>query len=235
MKTIKEIAKLYNYYQIDEIPENILADTYFSSRYQGYRREAESIVIPGGLMSVPGISVGIFAEIGEQKTNVKEEHELFYIENFYICVLADNSENLLQLMYRDKKYSLLPVYPVINKLQRNTSYEQRKPFLSVIKEPCNIGVFSTKKVLDWVQYCDEYVSACEVCNSACNDKKEANLAKIEATVKGCNGCKVERWQNRTTIITNLFRIEFELQDNGTYLSQKVEFKGTLGDIMELGL
>jgi len=162
--------------------------------------------------------------------NTKTKH---YESN--ICVLDNGSENLLQLMYRNGKYSLFPVYPIVNNLQRNTSYDQRKPFLSVIKEPCNIGVFSTKKVLDWVKYCNEYVLGCEACNIACNDKKEANLAKIEATIKGCKCERVERYNNWTIITTKLFRIEFQLLENGTYLSQKVEFRGTLGDVMELGL
>lgn len=240
MSKIQEIAAQYNYFTFDNMPENVLSDPWFKEKQDFKKEQFNKVVIPEGLQNLEGVEVCIFGSVKEQfLNNFKQpevkEHELFYIDNFYICVYVEKYDSFMQLMQNRGKYHFFPVYEVINKLQRNTSYEQRKPFLSKVIQPNEIGVFTAKKVNDYATYCNEYIKAVNECNAAVNNKKAENEAKIKATIEALDGCKVSKYHNTTNIETKLFRINFELLDNGSYLSQKIEYKGGLKEIIDLNL
>ena len=241
MKTITanfaKKASEYNYYTLENIPVNVLADEWFAKSYDFKKELFAKNSIPEGLESIPDIEVYAFAKVNEQfKNNFKDEakeHELYYIDHFYTLIYSEKLNLLCQLMNRNGKYYLFPLYDVVNKLHHKTSYEQRKPFLSQIKEPNMIGVFTAKKINDWLNYCIDYVAKCEECLNSVTNKSSENQKIIDETIKSLGGCNVHKYNNSTEIQTPLFRITFELLDNGAYLRKKIEYTGTIGDIIKI--
>jgi len=237
MKTVKEIAAQYNYFTIDSIPKNILSDPYFAENFKYKEDMYAKVQIPEGLKNIKGIQVEVFAKVREQFVNFTDpqKHELYYIDNFYVCIYSEKSNCLLQLMNSNGKYYLYPVYEIVNKLQHNTTYQQRKPFTDELHEPNKIGVFTDNKVAAWITYCNDYVVAITAAKNFVNDGKLVNETKISDTILSLPDAKVQKFNEYIIIETKLFRIEFRLLDNGTYLSQKIQYKGGLNDIINLQL
>lgn len=227
-----QLAAKYNYFQLSNIPAHILCDKWFSERFEGYKAIFNSAKIPDGLAVLKNVEVGIFAEILEEKNN-KGEHELYYCDNIYTLVFSPDCEVPLMLMSYKGKYYLHPIYSFDRVIQGVTTYEQRKPYLYKIAEPNRIGVFTERKIADWVAYCKAYIAACRQCTADLQSKEQENKKYIQSVIASLPGAKVATHKNWTTIETKLFRIEFEILNGGDYLSKKVEYKGTIADIIRL--
>lgn len=233
---MKELAAKYNYFMINEIPENVLVDKYFAENFQYEKNRFNNVNIPEGLLKCENIIFGVFAEVRQQLKSITKEHELFHIDNFKILIYSEKANCLLQLLKNNKdKYYLHPIYEVLNKLQINTSYEQRKPFINEIFEPNYIGVFTEKKINDWVEYCNQYINALQLCEDKIHSEKNANELIIQNTIDSLPYAKVSKYHNTTDIETKLFRMRFNLLNNGAYLINQIEFKGSLNDIISLQL
>lgn len=229
-KTIKAGAEI-NYFTPDNLPAEALENQYFKERLNGYLQRYADIKIPEALL--PFGAVALF-KLDRDTTGAGET--LFYVDypGVHICLLSP-AGNMCQLISRNGKYEFFPVYPVVNRLHRTTSYVFRKPFLEKVKEPNKIGVFTPRKVADWLSYCDQYISACKEAENSLLSNKAKNEQKIRTIIDALPGCKVRSYQNSTYIETKIFCIDFELCDNGNYLGQKIQFRGTLEDIIKLQL
>lgn len=228
-----EKAARFDYYQFDNLPEHVKTDPYFKEKHSNPEKW-EKWVAPD-FFNTSNYEVGMFAKVRTQYKNFSNEIELYYIDNFNILLFDDSLDFPLIMKndWRTKKYHFYPVYELINKLTLKVSYEQQKPFLAEIKEPNKIGVFSDKKIADWVEYCREYVFALEKCNDTITNKKIENQKYIDSVVDSMQGAKIEKHTNYTTIENKLFRIEFALLENGGYLQKKIEFTGSIDDIIKL--
>ena len=231
MKTL-ELAAKHGYYTIDSIPEHIKNDDYFKSNKGWNNPEFYEKPIPEGLMSLKNVQCGVFVKIKEEFNN-DGTHSLYFVDYPYmILIFSDKIEIPLMLREKKGKYYLFPIYEEVNKLQLNTSYEQRKEFLQDVKEPNYIGVFTEKKVEAWVDYCVNYIDACKKASASVESRKAENLAYIEHVINSVECKGVHRYHDYTVIETNYFTIEFELQDNGVYLRKKVVFKGGVETIID---
>ena len=231
-KNLEKAAK-FGYYQFENLPEHVKNDSWFKERHLNHEKW-EKWVAPD-FFNTSKYDVGIFAKVRPQYKNFSNEIELYFIDNFEILLFDDSLDFPLIMKndWRTKKYRFHPVYALINKLTLKISYEQQKPFLAEIKEPNKIGVFSDKKIADWVEYCREYVLALEKCNDTITSKKTENQKYIDSVVDSMSGAKIEKYNNYTIIENRLFRIEFALLENGAYLQKKIEFNGTIEDIIKL--
>lgn len=232
MKTINEIAADYGYFTLDSIPENVKNDDYFSQQIEWKTKQFYKQEIPSGLESLKNVRVGVFAEIREQFKNFTKEHELFYIDHFSVLVFSEKISVPLMLRCDKKKFYLHPLYSEVCKAQGNTSYDQRRERMSLLKEPNKIGVFTENKIEAWVDYCIEYLAACNDARLSVENKKAENLAYIESVIAAVDCKAVERYHDITFVKTNYFSIEFELQDNGNYLRKKITFTGNIDTIIE---
>lgn len=230
MKTT-EIAAKYGYYTFSSIPEHIKNDPYFKSNKEWSDPEFYEMNVPYGLDKIKCIQYGSFVKIKEQLKH-DGSHELYYIDFAKILVFSDKADFPLMLQESKGKYYLFPIYEEINKIQRYTSYEQRREFLQEVKEPNRIGVFTEKKVEAWVDYCINYVDACKKASAFMESKKAENLAYMEHVISSVDCKSVQRFNDYTIIETNYFTIEFELLDHGFYLKKKVVFKGGIDAIIE---
>ncbi len=231
MKTL-ELAAKYGYYTLDSIPEHIKNDDYFRSNKEWNDPKFYEKRIPEGLMSLKNVQCGVFVKIKEEFNN-DGTHSLYFVDYpNRILVFSDKTEIPLMLCENKGKYYLFPICEEINKIQRNTNYEQRKEFLQEVKEPNRIGVFTEKKVEAWVDYCINYLDACKKASAFVEGKKAENLAYIEHVISSVECRGIQRYHDYTVIETNYFTIEFELQDNGFYLRKKVTFKGGIETIID---
>ena len=224
-------AARYNLYTIDNIPAQIMRDKYFSEHYQYYIEKFSTYRISDSLKQIKGIEVGTFVHVIEQFTN-NGEHELYYIEYAYIVCLSEKTDMPLVLLMHKGKYHLHPFWGAVNKYHKLNNSE-RIERLHSIKEPSNMGVFTEKKIADWVEYCIRYIDVMEQLMHDTQAKEKNNKDYIEKVVSDLPNAKVDRFKNCTTITTSLFRIEFQLLESGSYLSKKVEYKGTIADIIRL--
>ena len=230
-KTIYQLAAKYGYYTFDSIPEHIKNDDFFKSSKEWNDPKFYEKPIPEGLMSLKNVQCGAFVKIKEE-FNRDGAHSLYFVDYpNRILVFSDKTEIPLMLRENKGKYYLFPIYEELHKIQLNTNYEQRKEFLQEVKEPNHIGVFTAKKVEAWVDYCINYIDACKKASAFVESKRAENLAYIEHVINSVECKDVRRYHDYTIIETNYFTIEFELQDNGSYLRKKVVFKGGIETII----
>ena len=231
MKTLQLAAK-HGYYTLDSIPEHIKNDPYFKSNKEWNNPEFYVKPFPEGLTSLKNVQCGVFVRIKEE-FNPDGTHSLYFVDDpSLILVFSDKTEIPLMLRKIKGKYYLFPVYKELNRLQHNTNYEQRKEFLKDLKEPNYIGVFTEKKVEAWVDYCLSYIDACKKASAFVESKKAENLAYIDHVINSVDCKSVQRYSNSTTIETNYFTIELELQDNGFSLRKNVVFNGGIETIID---
>lgn len=227
MKTIETIAAEHGYYNINSLPEHIKEDAYFKSRPEWTSPSFYDIHIPEGVKKLKNVQYGVFVEVREQRRS-DGSHELYFAEYApRLLVFSEKMEIPLMLTFRKDKYVLFPLHSVVNKLQRGTNYRERAPFVDALKEPNRIGAFTDKKVEAWVDYCIDYMNACAKAADAVHEKEQANLATIEDFIKRAQCKSVQRHGKYTTVKTNLFTVDFEMEDGGAYLRTKIRFEGNL--------
>jgi|688.fasta_scaffold309549_5 hypothetical protein len=225
-KKFIEIAKESNLYTLQNLPQEALKDTYFMGNLEWYKERYNKVKIPEGIKNIQDIEVGVFAEVKPQYKNNSNEIELYYIENFYTLVFIN--DNVYILVFRKDKYSLFPIYRIVNLLSKDINSSQKYEFTKKIVEPNRIGVFTIKKLQDWAKYCEDYTQAIKDANFAVNSKLNENQKKIDNFISSLNGkCEVKQFRNYTIVNTKYFEVEFELLDNGAYLNEKIYYKGGL--------
>lgn len=227
-----EKAAKSGYYQLSNLPEHIKSDKWFSEKYLNSEMWEQNIP---AIFEDSTFDVGVFAEVRSQKKNFSDEIELYFVDHFKVLLFADELDYplMVQRENRTNKYYLYPINNVVNKLQRSTNYDQRKPYLDAIKEPCKIGVYSDKKVIAWINYCAEYINALQACNDAISGRKKEHESCIKSVIDSLPTANVQQHQNTTYITTKYFEIKFEIRDNGNYLHKQVHFIGKIEDIIKI--
>ena len=225
---LKDEAKKFNLYQLQDIPDIYKTDSHYEHRIQCNKKE-----IPSELTYMECISVGLFYEC-KQDTNYKNETN-YYIEHSYILCIGENTP-LLMLQgndYRNKgKYYFNPYYGIMHKYQ-NINYEIRNESIKELKEPNRIGVFTDKKVIEWLKYSIQYISTLEKVYENVNNENKRIEDEIKNTIESLKGCNVSTYQNITDIDTPLFRIRFKHFKDQKYLNTTIEYKGNLQDVIKL--
>lgn len=222
MKNLKQIAASFNLYQIEDIPETHKND---------YRIGLNTEAIPDFLTKMDAIEVGLFYQCLTQDANT--DKEIHYVEHSYILVKAKDSENLLMLRKdRNKKYRFAPYYSVVRKFQ-NISYHIKEKELKILTEPNLIGVFTSKKVTDWLTYCDEYLSVLNNCLNEVNKANNEIENKISDFIKSLPSPEIQTYENKTWVNTEKFQVIFIHYKDQNYLNTEITFKGSLQDITNI--
>jgi hypothetical protein len=214
------VAASFNLYTAENLPAT--HKEYFNNHFLGsYKekraKELESIAL--------AFSFKLYYEC-TQDTNHQGE-VTYYIEHTYWIKESENG-TLCMLGSNKGKFYLHPYYGH----ERGLNYVQKGEYFNMPQEPNKIGVFSEKKVNDWVKYCDEYVQAIKEAKQRLEAKNKEASNAIESFIASLNNPSVSRYSNRVSVETDLFRVVFELYESG-YLSKKIEFKGGLNDIAKI--
>lgn len=217
---LKTLAAAYNLYEIEDIPV-----THRDIDLDRHKKD-----IPEFLKTMPNIEVGLFYECKVQDENT--DKMMYYIEHSYILIMRKNSINVLMLnMYKDK-YNTHPYYGITSEY-REISYYLREDAIKDLQEPNSIGVFTSNKVNDWINYCDQYIDALNLLSQKVEDANIKIQKQIDDFISNLPGCKVIRYSNKTWITTSLFEVIFEHNKGEKYLNTKITFKGNLNDITQL--
>ena len=226
MKTLKNLASEFSLYQLNDIPEQYKNEN-FDHRVKSNFKE-----IPEQLTKVNDIEIGLFYEC-KQDTSYDNKIS-YYIEHAYILLKHKDNDNLLMLMHNKGKYYLHPYYGIGRKYQ-NISHYIRQEAIKELKEPNWIGVFTDKKVNDWINYCNQYLQAMEKALNEVNDKNAEIEKSIQDFIESLptKNTKVQKYQNKTYIYTNLFDVTFEHHKDQKYLNTQISFKGSLKDVTKI--
>lgn len=225
MKNLQQLTADLNLFTVENIPLRYKTDSY------DHRIKIGNRDIPEYLKAYKGIEIGLFYEC-KQDTDYQGKIS-YYIDHSYVILKSTGNDILIMLRQdRNNKYTLHPYYSHLHKYQ-NISYHLREEKLKGLKEPNLIGVFSDKKVNDWLIYCAEYIRLMDELYNEVNGKNEAIEEKIKSFIQSIPGCKVSTYHNKTDIDTKYFCIRFEHFKDQNYLSTKIEFKGKLEDITKI--
>jgi hypothetical protein len=231
-KQFLNIAKESNLYTLQNLPQEALNNNYFMEHLDWYKKRCNKVEIPEGIKNIQGVEVGVFAEVKTQYKHNSNEIELYYIDHFYTLVFIN--ENVYQLVCYKDKYTLFPIYRIVNLLSKDINSSQKYEFTKKIVEPKNIGVFTIKKLQDWAKYCEDYIQAIKDANFAVNSKLNENQKEIDSFISSLNGkCEVKQFKNYTIVKTKYFEVGFELLDNGAYLKKEIFYIGGLNGIIEI--
>ena len=168
----------------------------------------------------------------EQKNNFSNEVELFVVEHSYLCFLTPKGRIAKLGMY-DGKHHFFPAYWYYG-LMRNVDTYKRREYAQEVKGPNKIGVFTRKKVHDWLEYCDKEVDRIEkVCEAA--EAKNAEIRQRIAQIIHNAGkdARVTKGDNWLRIDLGKFRIMLTHNISAQHLSIETEFLGNHNDAFEL--
>lgn len=235
MKNLTALAAGINCYKSNEMPSHYFENKYFSENFEhATNKSYDKKEIPAFLSSMPNIEVGIFFEVRRQNVNHSEDLECYYIEHSYVfCKHIDSETVCLLRKDRNDKFSFMPNYTALNKYN-SLDTSEKHTLTSKIKEPNLIGVFSEKKVIEWLTYCSDYITALEGFRSIVLNKVQEQQNAISSFIYSLNGkCKVEIFRNSTTIETKLFTITFNLDKSNGYLRSDIITNCTLLDVVKI--
>ncbi len=228
MKTLKELAAEYDLYQEQDIPANYRKD-------QDYYKHRISLgannTIPEFLQTSGDIEIGLFYQCTSD-THYQTKLPTYGIQDSFILLKSKDNDILLMLRGNDfhnrGKYWFSPFYNTLWKYNEidNNKRSIATDLVDSHYLPNKIGVFTDKKVSDWINYCDETIAAL---NRLLNDVTGENTAiekEIQAIKASLPHATVnDMHKDILWLDTELFSIKLEHHRKSAYLEKKVHFKG----------
>jgi hypothetical protein len=161
---------------------------------------------------------------------VDKEGDLYHMER--IVILAFDGDNLRSVNCYKGKYYMYPLHEDTYIFTKHLDNRDRPE----LKKPNSMGVFTAKKINDWLNYCNLYVAALKELSEKNQSKETQNRQIIEQFIndikKADPTVKVWNWSNEFRVETKNFDVIFKLLDKGTFLSKEIRFKGELSDIIK---
>ncbi len=151
----------------------------------------------------------------------------YYIESF--APFGTIHKGILCILQEYKgKYHLHPEW----QHERNSSfsYDTKRKLLKDLQEPNQIGVFTDKKINDWLEFCVEKVRILEEYEQVHKEKNAALLAEIEEIKKLGT---FNEYDNQCTVNTVLFRIELTHNTKEAWLFKEIRFNGGVDDVKKI--
>lgn len=227
MKSLKEICKENSRFTWDEIPEEW-------SESKERKRNPGAVKVPDFLQEMENLETGVFWECRIQDKGTEREYR--YIEG-YPAILVKMGDTVAQLSekkhYNDNKKSFFLPWFMGMKYGKMDKTWWPNP-----DKPNYIGVWSEKKVKDWLRYVAEYRNAMEAAMEEIESKNLEIEKKIKNFLDTVPGAKVSCYESsiqveHVRVTTNLFEMRFEHSKRNGYLSEKIEFNGTLLDVSRI--
>lgn len=237
MKNLNEVAARYNLFTFDNIPNG----------WDKSRISSDTKSIPDYLLKCDLIEIDLFWECRIQDPGT--DRELKYIEHGRILLKSKNNEILLRLAGNDYQnpnkywfhtdYSFEHKQITLQETERGSHivlyHTLRTTATKNLSEPNKIGVFTDKKVNQWLEYCENYNNAIETKVSETKAQNQAHRDYIESVISSLSTKTVTKSkdENRIWIKTPLFEINFELDVSQAYLKKELRFNGKIEDIIKL--
>jgi hypothetical protein len=228
MKNLIEKAKEFNLFTREELP-SMLFDVQPNLNYS-YREKIDDakINLPSDLLNK--YNPTLLFQV-KDSYNYKNEYDYTYLDHIY--TIFETPKGNLALMRGDKgKYSFFPFYGYfrLGDINYNTNRELKE---SGIKEPNRIGVFSDKKIIEWLNFVDlkiELLKSIKDRNTKANDKIKEDIERIKNEI---GGKIVSAYKGNTIIEKEGFLIEIEHDKSCSYLSTKIRYRGDIEKLINL--
>lgn len=230
--TLKELTSKLNLFQFSDIPSEYISTQILSGSTYNYSEKVNNdYTLPSELLK--NITHGLFWECRKQyKNSEPNEVELYYIDGSRLLFLTPKG-NLVRLCKTKDKYSFSLDYSYYHKVQNIDYYQREKAFKdSGLIEPNYIGVFTEKKINDWLNYCDAKNEIHEQIILSADSKNTEIEKEIQSFIDSVK-CKVSKWSDNTEVRTDLFTVVFTHSKKSQYLSKKITFTGELTDITNI--
>lgn len=228
----KDEAKKFNLYLREDVPSIYLKDQILNGSKFNYsyriERDEKANVLPDLILS--SFEHGLFYECRVQFKNFTNEPELYYIEHSYILFLTPKGR-LAMIKHHKGKYHFSPYYGYFRQWQQ-INYHVRNEAIEKagLKEPNKIGVFSVKKIAEWLNYCDQYIDLMIEYTDSVEHKNKDIEKQIQGYIDSIGG-RVDKWQNTTEISKDNFRITLTHYKESQYLDVKIVYSGNINDVI----
>lgn len=227
MKTLKELAANFNLFTFDDVPAKYRTNLDRVSQF--------SEPIP----ELPGLESGYFYTCTyDTDYNGKTT---FYVQSHgsILCKHPDH-DFMMRLSFdsRAKKYSFFLSWEEMRKYQDISTY-LRDNALKGLDKPNMIGVFTAKKITDWVSYCAEYKRRLDALYDEVNEKNSGQVKELKDFAERMKnlGAEVrERMDGKNLTLqidTGLFDVWIKHHADQNYIEKKIRFEGEIKDVEKI--
>lgn len=225
MKNLKELAAEYDLYTAEDIPAKW--------RITNAGRIKNVVTgIPEFLLKCDLIEIAEFYDCRTEDKGTPKE--CYYIEyGTHILLKAKSNDHLLELFpeYRKKgKYSI-GLYSRLHWKYHNIDRHKLAKITDAIQRPNAIGVFTDKKVAEWLQYRDEYIKASDTLLEDVTGENTAIEKEIQRIKDRLPDARINDHGDTVWLTTKLFEIKLVHNRASCYLERKVTFNGSVGDVI----
>lgn len=232
---LQEIASKFNLFTYEGMTQEY--KDIFDNKLNDYSKKPR-FTIPEFFNNNPSFEIGIYYQCKVEDARTDKEYK--YIEHNYILVKYINSELIFilsDIWNKQGKFSLYPYYEYFNKFN-SISNSLKNAVREKENEPNYIGVFSDKKVIQWVTYQERQINALNALLIEVNNKNIENENFVNDFIKKLGDkATVSKWENRTqkhyNIHTALFDVYFTIHLDINYLEKKISFKGDINEIIKI--
>jgi hypothetical protein len=227
METLIQKAAKYGYYQAGNFPEDFQKVSFRQPSFPDQLTKLPS--------EAPGYETGIFYKLAIQDKDTAREYR--YAEEPQLLVSAKGSGLICWIpsgSYSDK-WDIYPITEQTIKF-RNISRYREADATKHLKEPNKIGVFTDKKINDWLQHCEAKYNAKNELYKAIQAESNAHLETIKDFLSKVDAKVTERDDRNQVdffVETSVFSIHFFLDKNQAHLRKTVTFKGNFVDIINI--
>lgn len=160
-----------------------------------------------------------------------------YISDVYNCLLSDNGTLCLYRKEYGKngKYYLYPYHGYGARCYVMDNYRVRDA-VAEVKEPNKIGVYSEKKVKDWMDYCDKVVAVYDRLLKEHSEKLERakdEFASILSRFDKKHIVNLNEKDFSAYIRTPNFRVSLSVNFKQGTTQNEVTFVGDIGDVIRI--
>jgi hypothetical protein len=232
MKTLKQLTANLNLFTFSDIPKEYTQKQILNgSTFDYSERVNNNFVLPSEILNK--YEHDLFWECKKQyKNEAPAKVELYYIEHSRLLFLSPKG-NLLRLINNKGKFYFSLDYSHYKDVQ-NVCWEQREKAKkeSGLIEPNYIGVFTEKKINDWLNYCDaEHELNKQIVFNA-QDKNSQIEKEIQTFIDSVK-CNFSTYHDKTRVETQFFSVTFTHDKKSQYLSKEIRFNGKLEDVVKI--
>ena len=144
-----------------------------------------------------------------------------------VIIVGDSVIRLVQ--ERNKKYHFELDFDVMHKYHTINYKYQNEAIIDIIR-PNDIGVFTQKKINDWINYIEKKIRALDILLIK-HSQSNVNLQKqIDDFICSIPKKTISTYQNKTRIHGQYFDVTFELDTENSNLHRTIEYKGGLSNV-----
>lgn len=227
MSNLNEVMKGFGYHNINDIPERL--KTEFENRFSGstYRdkdlENKKALLIP-----LKNFDAGVYVFERNQYKYNSNEVEYTYLEDWLTVAVMGKNYPCVMGSVKEKSF-----FYILNDINRTCSlkYDTLKTYIK-LSEPNRIGVFTDKKIQEWLNYCDEYQQAREVLRNEAATTLKANYSEVEKIAE-LLGTKLQKHETTIYLSNKDWYIKATTNKENGHIYWDIDFRGGVTGLIKL--